>query len=94
MRLPSGNLPTDAQRVLLTIVAAPRKLRAISDLRISGTNFAVVDAHGDVANTGVTDNAGNPLQPNGGGDGASGRAAGNYLATLGGFISPRSRRRR
>ena len=36
--LPSGNLPTDAQDVLLTIKAKPRLLRKIRDLRISGTN--------------------------------------------------------
>ncbi len=81
--LPAGNLPTDAQSVLLTIKAKRRLLRQIRALRISGTNPISV-APNVTLNEGVIDNAGNallgnfhiPVNP------ASGRAAGNYVVKV------------
>jgi PKD repeat protein len=81
--LQSGNLPTDAQNVRLTIRAKRRVLRQIRDLRISGTNPVTVAANVTV-NEGIIDNAGNalegnfeiPVNP------GSGRAAANYVAKV------------
>ena len=81
--LPSGNLPTDAQGVLLTIKAKPRLLHKIRDLRISGTNNVSVGPDVTV-NQGIIDNAGNALEGNFHikVNPASGRAAGNYVVKL------------
>jgi PKD repeat protein len=81
--LPAGNLPTDAQSVLLTIKAKRRLLRQIHALRISGTN-AVSVAPNVTLNEGIIDNAGNALQGNFHVpvNPASGRAAGNYVAKI------------
>ena len=61
--LPSGNLPTDAQSVLLTIKVKHRLLRQIRGLRISGTN-SVSMAPNVTVNEGIIDNAGNALMGN------------------------------
>ena len=81
--LPSGNLPTDAQSVLLTIKGKRRLLRQIRALRISGTN-AVSMAPDVTVNEGIIDNAGNALQGNAhsAASPASGRAAGNFVAKI------------
>jgi PKD repeat protein len=87
--LPAGNLPTDAQSVLLIIKGKHRLLRQIRALRISGTNPVSV-APNVTFNEGVIDNAGNALLGNfhTPANPASGRAAGNYVAklTFGGFV--------
>jgi hypothetical protein len=81
--LPSGNLPTDAQGVLLTIKGKRRLLDKIRDLRISGTNNVSVGPDVTV-NEGIMDNAGNALQGNFHipVNPASGRAAGNYVVKV------------
>jgi hypothetical protein len=81
--LPSGNLPTDAREVRLTIRAKPRVFAQIRDLRISGTNSVSIGPN-LTTNVGITDNAGNVLEgsldlPAGVADG---RAAGNYLVKV------------
>jgi Bacterial Ig-like domain len=81
--LPSGNLPTDARGVLLTIKVKRRLLDRIRDLRISGTNNVSVGPDVTV-NEGIIDNAGNVLAGNFHikASPASGRAAGNYLVKV------------
>jgi hypothetical protein len=81
--LPSGNLPTDAQGVLLTIKGKRRLLKTIRDLRISGTNNVSVGPDVTV-NEGIIDSAGNALAGNFRirVNPASGRAAGNYVVKL------------
>ena len=81
--LPSGNISTDVQYVMLSLKGKRRLLRQIRALRISGTN-AVSVAPDVTVNEGIIDNAGNALQGNAhsAANPASGRAAGNYVAKI------------